>query len=234
MSEKQIDDIEAYARGLALAEGTDNHGGLTITMAVEAESALRVLARRHDCKNGLRGPHVFPSMKPGYSPLYRIHFQGKAWWKKSTAGIEGNLHAIRGYLEGDGCISERRIRAGLRPQVQIFVVETEGYILNWLLAFLREHEIKNYTALQPPWKENGAAVWRIFIAIHEIPRFLRLLYPPGALSFRRERVELIIARFAEVQARIQEARRARGRSCSTPRGYSGRYAKRGGTDAGQV
>lgn len=203
-------------------------------MAIEAEPALRVLAGRPDCKNGLRGPYMFPSMKPNCSPLIRIHFQKKAWWKKSVVGIERNLHAVRGYLEGDGCISERRIRAGLRPQVQIFVVETEEYILNWLLAFLREHEIKNYTALQPPWKENGAAVWRIFIAIREIPRFLRLLYPPGALSFRRERVELIIARFAEVQARIDEARRSRGKSCSTPRGYRGRYAERRGNDAGQV
>lgn len=225
MSEKPIDDNEAYARGLSLAEGTDNHGGLTIFMAEEAEPALRVLAGRSDCRNGLHGPLRFPSMKQSYSPLYRIHFQGKAWWKKSVAGIEGNVHAVRGYLEGDGCISERQIRAGVRPQVQIYVVETEEYILQWLLMFLHDHGIKHYTALQPPSEGNLAAVWRIYIAVQEIPKFLQLLYPPGALSFRRERVESILARFAQVQAKIQSARSAHGRSGPAPRGDRGRYVK---------
>lgn len=225
MKENPIDDTEAYARGLSLAEGTDNHGGLTIFMAEEAEPALRVLAGRRDCRNGLHGPLRYPSMKPNCSPLYRIHFQGKAWWKKSVAGIEGNIHAVRGYLEGDGCISERKIRAGLRPQVQIYVVETEEYILRWLLAFLHERGIEHYTALQPPAIGNSASVWRIYIAVREIPRFLRLLYPPGALSFRRERVKSILVRFAEVEAKIRSARSAHGRAGPAPRGERGRFVK---------
>lgn len=133
--------IELYARGLALADGTVGHSGcLCYGMSYEAAAVLQKIA------DYFKGGGVWYSSYPN---RIFIQLSKKGLWKTDIVGLD-NIHALRGYIEGDGCWTRTgrgkyRNKAGLiydiyYPKLEILSKEFD-IVNDWLEDCLKFHKV---------------------------------------------------------------------------------------------
>lgn len=122
-----MNQIELYARGLALADGHAEGQALRYHMSVNAVPVLQLISSCFE-SSGIR---------PQKQGSVKLDVRNKAFWKTSIEGLD-SIHALRGYIEGDGCwtLKDRKVRKNgkvyLYPKVAIFAKVSDTKINSWL------------------------------------------------------------------------------------------------------